>query len=159
MNKLLLTAFLLLPMASNAVEWIDLGKSDDKEVQMFIDFDSIKRQNIRVIKDGGFNSYENQSEYISAIFQPTYINNNPIRKQGIYYTKEQWFISCENESYFINADIDYGFKDEVIGSWQSKKSFLSETDFIYAFPETVGNYSIEQACAIIDMKESYDDLS
>ena len=153
MNKLLLTAFLLLPMASNAVEWIDLGKSDDKEVQMFIDFDSIKRQNIRVIKDGGFNSYENQSEYISAIFQPTYINNNPIRKQGIYYTKEQWFISCENESYFINADIDYGFKGEVVDSWQSEKGLLSESDFTYAFPETVSGDAVEQACLFMALKD------
>lgn len=157
MNKLLLIALLLLPIASNAVEWIDLGKSANKQMQTFIDLDSVKRQNLNVGSNLGRSAVK--PKYISAIFQDTYINNNPLRKKGIYYTKLQWYMSCENQAYYLNAYINYGFKDEVIDSWQAKRSFLSESDFNYVFPETVGGNNIEYACTIIDMKESYDDLS
>ena len=71
----------------------------------------------------------------------------------MYYSKNQWFISCENQTYFINARIDYGFKDEVLNSWQSNNRALSESDFSYAFPETVGGYNIEQACNSLLLKE------
>lgn len=152
MNKLLLAALLILPAASNAVEWVDLGKSTDKQLQTFIDFDSVKRQNLNI----GSSLYRSTAKpkYISAVFQSTYINTNPLRKKGMYYSKSQWLISCEDQTYFIKARIDYGFKDEVVDSWQSNKSLLSESDFTYAFPETVGGNSIEFACAIIDAIES-----
>lgn len=151
--KKLLIAFLILPTISNAVNWIDLGKSENKQGQSFLDYDSVKRQDIRVIGSRNFNSLQDKPKYISAIFQSTYINNNPLRKKGLYYSKQQWFISCEDQNYFINARIDYGFKDEVISSWQSPKRGLLESDFSYAFPETVGGYNIEQACNSILLKE------
>lgn len=162
MNKILLAALFILPTISNAVEWIDLGKSKDNSFQNFLDYDSVKRQDIQVMKSGGFTSKKSQPEYISAVFQATYINNNPLRKKGIYYSKQQWFISCEKQTFYPNAWIDYGFKDEVIDSWQSKKSLLLESDFNYAFPDTVGGDAIEQACASIALKElgsaeSYED--
>lgn len=160
--KKLLIALLILPITSNAVDWIDLGKSEDKQGQSFLDYDSVKRQNIRVVGSSSFNSPRDKPEYISAIFQATYINNNPLRKKGLYYSKQQWFISCEDQTYFINARIDYGFKDEVISSWQSPKIGLLESDFSYAFPETVGGDNIANACASIAIKETeildnYDD--
>lgn len=162
MNKLLLTALLLLPMSSNAVDWIDLGKSKDRQLQTFLDYDSIKRQEITVYGGGSFKSAKEKPKYISAIFQSTYINSNPLRKKGMYYSKSQWLISCEDQTYFIKAQIDYGFKDEVVNNWQSNKSLLSESDFSYAFPETVGGNAIEQACNSIllkelDSTESYDE--
>ena len=153
MKKLLLAALFSLPLAANAVEWIDLGKSTDKQIQTFLDYDSVKRQNIRVYGGSSFSTAKDKPKYISAIFQSTYINNNPLRKKGMYYSKNQWFISCENQTYFINARIDYGFKDEVLNSWQSNKRALSESDFSFAFPETVGGYAIEQACNSILLKE------
>ena len=154
MNKLLLAALLILPIASNAVEWIDLGKSADKQLQIFLDYDSVKRQDIAVY--GGSSSFRaaNQKpKYISAVFQSTYINNNPLRKKGRYYSKEQWFISCEDQTYYINAGIEYGFKDEVIDSWRSSKRSLSDSDFKYAFPETMGGNNVEEACSSISIKE------
>lgn len=162
MNKALWIGLLLIPVASNAVSWIDLGKSNDKQMQTFLDYDSVKVQDIRVMKSSGFTSYADQPEYISAIIQQTYINSNPLRKKGVYYSKEQWFMSCDNQNYFVNAVISYGFKDEVINSWQSQKRGLSESDFSYAFPETVGGNIIEQACGSlilkrIDKSESYED--
>lgn len=153
MSKALLMALLILPLAANAVDWVDLGKSTDKQIQTFLDYDSVKRQNIRVYGDSSFSTAKDKPKYISAIFQSTYINNNPLRKKGMYYSKNQWFISCENQTYFINARIDYGFKDEVLNSWQSNKRALSESDFSYAFPETVGGYNIEQACNSLLLKE------
>lgn len=153
MNKSLLAALLALPLAANAVEWIDLGKTKGDNFQNFLDYDSVKRQDIRVMKSSGFTSYDNQPEYISAVFQVTYINNNPLRKKGMYYSKQQWFISCEKQTFYLNAWIDYGFKDEVIDSWQSKKSLLLESDFDYAFPDTAGGDAIEQACNSILLKE------
>lgn len=153
MKKLLLAALFILPLAANAVEWIDLGKSNDKQIQTFLDYDSIKRQDIRVYGGSSFSTLNDKPKYISAIFQSTYINNNPMRKKGMYYSKNQWFISCENQTYFINARIDYGFKDEVLNSWQSNKRALSESDFSYAFPETVGGNAIKQACNSILLKE------
>lgn len=152
--KKLLIALLILPITSNAVDWVDLGKPSDKEVQNFLDYDSVKRQDIRVYEGGSnFRSTKEKPKYISAIIQSTYINKNPLRKKGLYYSKQQWFISCEDQNYFINARIDYGFKDEVISSWQSPKRGLLESDFSYAFPETVGGYNIEQACNSILLKE------
>lgn len=152
MIKKLLVALLALPLTANAVQWIDLGKSTDKQLQTFIDFDSVKRQKI----NGGLNLYSSTAkpQYISAIIQSTYINGNPLRKKGLYYSKSQWFISCEDQTYFVKASIDYGFKDEVVNSWQSNKNLLSASDFTYAFPETVGGNNVEYACSIIDLKES-----
>jgi len=114
MSKVLLMALLILPLAANAVDWVDLGKSTDKQIQTFLDYDSVKRQNIRVYGGSSFSTAKDKPKYISAIFQSTYINNHPLRKKGMYYSKNQWFISCENQTYFINARIDYGFKDEVL---------------------------------------------
>lgn len=137
-----------------AVEWIDLGKSKDKQVQTFLDYDSVKRQDITVYGGGSsLRTPEEEPRYISAIFQYTYINNNPFRKKGFYYSKEQWLVSCEDESYFIKARIDYGFKDEVVDSWQASKKTLFESDFSYAFPETVGGKAIKYACNSILLKE------
>lgn len=154
MSKALLTALLILPLAANAVDWVDLGKTADKEVQIFLDYDSVKRQNITVY--GGASSFRGAKEkpkYISAIFQSTYINRNPLRKKGFYYSKEQWFISCEDQNYFVKARIVYGFKDEVMESWKSPKGTLSESDFSYAFPETLAGNNVETACAAIVLKE------
>lgn len=157
MNKALLAILLSLPVVSSAVEWIDLGKSKDKQLQTFLDYDSVKRQDITVYGDGSsLRTLEEESRYISTIFQYTYINNNPFRKKGVYYSKEQWIISCEDESYFIKARIDYGFKDEVVNSWQSNKRALFESDFSYAFPETVAGNAIGQACNAIAIKEAGD---
>lgn len=153
MNKALLTALFILPLAANAVDWVDLGKSSDNNFQNFLDYDSVKRQDIQVMKTGGFTPYENQPKYISAIFQTTYINDNPLRKTGMYYSKQQWFISCEKQTFYINAWIDYGFKNEVVNSGQPKKNFLLESDFNYAFPDTAGGDAIEQACNSILLKE------
>ena len=154
MNKALLVTLLTLPLAANAVDWVDLGKSNDKQLQVFLDYDSVKRQDIKVY--GGISSLRTANQkpkYISAVFQSTYINNNPLRKKGRYYSKEQWFISCEDQTYYINAGIEYGFKDEVIDSWRASNRSLSDTDFKYAFPETVGGNNIEEACSSILLKE------
>lgn len=153
MNKSLLAALLALPLAANAVEWMDLGKSENKEIQNFLDYDSVKRQELNVYGGGSFRAKEKKSKYISAVFQSTYINKNPLRKKGFYYSKQQWFISCEDQTYFVNAHIIYGFKDEVMESWKSPKGMLSESDFSYAFPETMGGNNIEQACNSILLKE------
>lgn len=154
MNKALLAILLSLPVVSSAVEWIDLGKSKDKQVQTFLDYDSVKRQDITVYGGvGRLAKSEEKPKHISAIFQYTYINDNPFRKRGLYYSKEQWLVSCEDESYFVKARINYGFKDEVADSWQSNKIALFESDFSYAFPETVGGNAIKDACDAILLKE------
>lgn len=138
MNKLLLTALLLLSFSANAAEWIDLGKSKDKQNLYFMDFDSVQKRNIHVI--GGSNNY------VSAVIQDTYINNNPTRKKGVYYSKEQWFVSCKDKSFLLNSYIDYGFKDEVIQSNRLYNSTLRESDFSYAFPDTVGEVAVDAIC-------------
>lgn len=162
MKKVILIGLLLIPVASIAVDWVNLGKSENKQVQTFLDYDSVKVRDIRVMKSSGWTSYTDQPEYISAIIQYTYINSNPLRKKGLYYSKQQWFMSCDDQTYFVNAVINYGFKDEVVDSWQSNKLNLSESDFSYAFPETVGGDAIEQSCNSlllkrIDTTESYDE--
>lgn len=154
MNKVLLAALFVLPLTANAVDWVDLGKSSDKEIQNFLDYDSVKRQNITVYGGASsFRSVKEKPKYISAIFQSTFINKNPLRKKGFYYSKEQWFISCEDQNYFVKARIIYGFKDEVMESWQSPKRALSESDFSYAFPETMAGNNVETACSSILLKE------
>ena len=150
MKKIILVTFLLLPVVTNAVDWIDLGKSNDKQLQVYMDYDSIKYSDIRVIgNESSWRSSSSTPDYISTVFQFTYINSNPLRKQGIYYTKQQWIISCKNETYFSKADIDYGFKDEVISSSSSPKSILTTSDFKYAFPETIASNNVSAACSYI----------
>lgn len=150
MNKFILVILLFLPALSNAVDWIDLGKSNDKQLQVYMDSDSIKYSNVRVIGNSSrWQSTTSTPEYISAVFQFTYINNNPMRKKGMYYTKQQWIISCENETYFAKSEVDYGFKDELISSSRSPKSILSSGDFEYAFPETVASNNTSAACSYI----------
>ena len=144
MNKLILAALLLLPTLSYAADWLDLGKSSDKRLQLFIDLDSVKRSNVRVIGD--------HTDYIQAVVQITYINNHPRRKQGIYYTNHQDIISCTNETIFNKAYIAYGFKDEVIDSWNSPKSVLSSSDFKYQFPETTGSAAVVAVCNAFNAK-------
>ena len=154
MKIALISGVILASTAAGAVDWVDLGKTSDKEVQIFLDYDSVKRQNITVY--GGASSFRSAKEkpkYISAIFQSTFINKNPLRKKGFYYSKEQWFISCEDQNYFVKARIVYGFKDEVMESWKSPKGTLSESDFSYAFPETMAGNNVETACASILLKE------
>lgn len=140
---------------SYAVDWIDIGKSNDKTLQTFLDYDSVKNTDLRVIGDSSsYSRNPNAPSYINAVFQQTYINSHPSRKKGYYYSKEQWIISCKNETYFIKAYVDYGFKDEVLNSWSSPKVHLSNSDFKYAFPETVASNNLSYACLTIDAKES-----
>ena len=65
-----LTAFLcfgIISVSASAANWVDLGKSNDKQLQTFIDSDSIKPYKI--------NSYSRDT-YVSAFVQNTYINNH-----------------------------------------------------------------------------------
>lgn len=146
MNKLLLVLLTLLPIASSAADWVNLGKSSDKQLQVFLDYSSVKRIDIPV--------FGSNSEYISAVFQMTYINNNPLRKKEVYYSKQQWFMSCEDNTYFLNAYVDYGFKDEVVDRDQSSKNTLFRSDFSYAFPETIADSNIDEACAVLQFTDA-----
>ena len=137
MIKILVTilCFGVFSLSANAVNWIDLGKSSDKQLQIFIDSDSIRPYKI--------NSYS-RDEYVSAFTQNTYINNNPIRKKGVYYTKFLTIADCNNRSTGYAAYIEYGFKDEVISSHQSRN--FTASDLSIAFPETFAESLLEFMC-------------
>lgn len=119
----------------NAANWIDLGKSIDKNLQIFIDVDSIKPYKI--------NSYS-RDEYVSAFVQHTYINNHPYRKTGKYYSKILTVADCNNRSTGNVALIEYGFKDEVLNSYQDKRFTTSNMNII--FPDTMGESVLEMMC-------------
>lgn len=119
----------------NAANWIDIGKSIGNKTQMFIDADSIKPYKI--------NSYS-RDEYVSAFVQHTYINNHPNRKAGKYYTKILTIADCNKRSTGSVAFIEYGFKDEVISSYQDKNFTASDLNIV--FPDTMGESILEIMC-------------
>lgn len=125
----------LFTLSANAVNWFDLGQSSDKQVQTFIDNDSIKPYKI--------NTYTNDN-HVSAFVQSTYINNNKLRKTGLYYTKYFMVADCNKRSLGSTAYISYGFKDEVIDSYQDKYFTASKMNIV--FPETVGESILEYMC-------------
>ena len=137
MIKVLTSIFLggILSVSANAANWVDLGKSDDKNIQTFIDSDSIKPYKI--------NSYSRDS-YVSAFVQSTYINNNELRKKGQYYTKILMVADCNKRTIGNAAYINYGFKNEVIYSYQDR--YFTESKLNIVFPETVGEGILEYMC-------------
>ena len=137
MIKVLTSIFLggILSVSANAANWVDLGKSDDKNIQTFIDSDSIKPYKI--------NSYSRDT-YVSAFVQNTYINNHELRKKGQYYSKVLMVADCNKRALGNVATITYGFKDEVISSYQDK--YLTESKLNIVFPETVGESILEYMC-------------
>lgn len=133
-----LTAFLcfgIISVSASAVNWVDLGKSNDKQFQTFIDSDSIKPYKI--------NSYSRDT-YVSAFVQSTYINNHELRKKGQYYSKVLTVADCNKRALGSVANIMYGFKDEVISSYQDK--YFTDSKLNIVFPETVGETILEYMC-------------
>ena len=134
----MLTAYLcfgIISVSANAANWVDLGKSNDKKLQTFIDYDSIKPYKI--------NSYSRDS-YVSAFVQNTYINNHERREKGEYYSKVLTVADCNKRALGSVASITYGFKDEVISSYQDK--YFTTSKFNIVFPETVGETILESMC-------------
>lgn len=125
---------LLLSGSVGAEQWYDIGKSSNGLLQLFIDLDTIQP-----VK--GY-------PYLSAVVQPTYLKGHELRKTGNYYSKQQWYISCDDNSYFVKAYIYYGFKGEILDSWQHKYS-ISKHDLDYAFPNTMADGVIKTACTLI----------
>ena len=117
----------VLSVSASAANWVDLGKSQDKKLQVFIDTHSVKPYKI--------NSYSLDS-YVSAFVQNTYINNHEFRKKGLYYTKVLKVADCNKGSLGDVANINYGFKDEIIDSYQDKYFTASKLNIV--FPETMG---------------------
>lgn len=139
MKKLL--SFLALGFFStivSATNWIDLGKSKDNNLQVFLDSDSIRTYSQRVPLSSSNDSY------ISAFVQTTYINKHENRKKGWYYSKSFVIVNCEEESSYSPSAITYGFKDEVINSHQDKN--FMKSDFNVAFPETIGETIMSAIC-------------
>ncbi len=137
MVKLLTTLMCvgILSVSASAANWVDLGKSKDKELQLFIDIDSIKPYKI--------NSYS-RDNYVSAFVQNTYINNHQFRKKGLYYAKVLKVADCNTGSLGEVAGINYGFKNEIIDSYQDKYFTASKLNIV--FPETMGEAILEYMC-------------
>jgi len=137
MVKILITVLLggVFSLSANAANWVDLGKSEDKKLQTFIDSDSLKPYKI--------NSYSRDT-YVSAFVQTTYINNHELRKKGQYYSKVLTVADCNKRALGNVASITYGFKDEVISSYQDK--YFTESKLNIVFPETVGETILEYMC-------------
>lgn len=137
MVKILITVLLggVFSLSANAANWVDLGKSEDKKLQTFIDSDSLKPYKI--------NSYSRDT-YVSAFVQNTYINNHELRKKGQYYSKVLTVADCNKRALGGVANITYGFKDEVISSYQDK--YFTESKLNIVFPETVGETILEYMC-------------
>ncbi len=139
MRKLLCLFVLgFFSVSVSAANWLDLGKSNDNNTQTFLDLDSIKKYNQRVLLSS------NNENYNSAFVQFTYINNHENRKEGWYYSKNFVIANCIDESFYTPSVIIYGFKDEVIDSYQDKN--FTKLDFNVAFPETVAESIIKAIC-------------
>ena len=133
----MLTAYLcfgIISVSANAAEWIDLGKSDNNNTQIFIDFDSVQPYTMR------------GKNYVSGFVQYTYINKHENRKNGWYYSKVLTVANCEKKSLGSVAGVVYGFKNEVIESSENK--YFNESDMNIVFPETQGELIVDMMCYI-----------
>lgn len=147
-KKLICTTLLLICAEANAVNWIDLGKSNDKQVQIFLDLDTVRAYTKPIPLQYG------NDDNVSGFIQFTYINSNPNRKQGWYYSKIFTIVNCTERSFATPSFITYGFKDEVISS--NTDDYFTAEDFQVAFPETVGDDIVESICTAYDVLNNED---
>lgn len=127
----------LLSVSASAAEWIDLGKSGDNNTQIFLDIDSVKPYKLR------------NRDYASGFVQFTYINKHEKRKDGWYYSKVFTVADCENKSLGSVAMISYGFKNEVVYSYENK--YFNASDMSLVFPETQGETILDMLCYVNNM--------
>lgn len=134
--------FSMVSVSASAANWFDLGKSIDNNLQTYIDVDSLQPYSKRIPLQSS------SSRYASGFVQQTYINNHEFRNKGWYYSKDFYIVDCANNTYLSPSYITYGFKNQVVNSYQNKH--FTANDFDMAFPETVGGAIVDIMCDYVD---------
>ena len=128
-----------ISVSAAAAEWVDLGKSADKKIQLYIDIDSVRAYSKRIPLQSS-----SSNNFVSGFIQFTYINNHEYRKKGWYYSKDFYIVDCSSGSYLNPGSVVYGFKDQVLDSFT--QSYFTVNDFKMAYPETLGEVIVDSIC-------------
>lgn len=144
MKKLLaMILAVAVSVSAGAVDWVDLGKSADKNTQLYIDIDSVRGYQKRIPLQSNLSD-----DFVSGFVQFTYINNNEYRKKGWHYSKDFYIVDCNNRTYLNAGSIVYGFKNQVVDSFT--RSHFTVNDFKIAYPETSGEVIVDSICNVYE---------
>lgn len=138
MKKILLIALAVAVSETWAENWYETGKNIDGTLQYFVDLDTVKKSNERIM-------LAPSEDFITAVVQATYLKGNKERKKGLYYLKSQYYISCKNNTYFLNSSVSFDTKHNPVDTWQNRNTILYK-DFDYAFPDSMIDGAIKVAC-------------
>lgn len=138
MKKILLMAWAIMAGETWAENWHEVGKNTDGTLQYFVDLDTVKKSNERIM-------LAPSGDFITAVVQATYLKGSKERKKGLYYSKSQYYISCENNTYFLNSGVSFDTKHNPMDTWQNRNTILYK-DFDYAFPDSMIDGAIKVAC-------------
>ena len=135
MKKFLAVLVAGLCINANASNWMEIAVSSDNNTKIYLDIDSVKPYTKYVSSDG---------DYVSGFAQHTYINNHELREDGFYYTKFFYIVDCKNSTFYTPSSITYGFKDEVVDSYD--RGYVLSNSFKMAFPDTLGESIVTNMC-------------
>lgn len=135
---LVLSAHLSANVSANAVDWVALAESNDANVQVYLDIDSIKPYTKHIVLDGS------SSKYMSGFSRFSYLDEHEYIKKGWSYTQYYFIVNCDDNSYYTPNFNVYDAQDKVLDSYHNK--YFSANDFNMAFPNSLGSFVIHDMC-------------
>lgn len=123
---------------ASAVDWVPLAESNNANVQVYLDIDSVKPYTKEIFLDNS------DSSYMSGFAHFAYLEDHEYRKKGWYYRQYYFIVDCEDNSYYTPVFNTYDAQDRVIDSYRNK--YFTANDFDIAFPNSLGNFVIHDMC-------------
>lgn len=135
---LVMTVCIFASITASAVDWVALAESNDDNVQVYLDIDSIKPYPRQVVLGSA------DSNYMSGFAHFSYLDEHEYRKKGWSYTQYYFIVNCDDNSYYTPRFNIYNSKDKVLESYHNK--YFSANDFNIAFPNSLGYFVIHDMC-------------
>lgn len=135
---LVMTVCIFASITASAVDWVALAESNDDNVQVYLDIDSIKPYTKQIPLGGA------DSNYMSGFAHFSYLDEHEYRKKGWSYTQYYFIVNCDDNSYYTPRFNVYNSKDKVLESYHNK--YFSANDFNIAFPNSLGYFVIHDMC-------------
>ncbi len=132
------SSFLFNSISANAVDWVALAESNDANIQVYLDIDSIKPYPKQVVLGSP------DSNYMSGFAHFSYLDEHEYRKKDWSYTQYYFIVNCDDNSYYTPRFNVYNSKDKVLESYHNK--YFSANDFNIAFPNSLGYFVIHDMC-------------
>lgn len=133
-----LSACLFASITSSAVDWVALAESNDANVQVYLDTDSIKPYTKQIALDSS------SGKYMSGFARFSYLDKHEYREKGESYTQYYFIVNCDDNSYYTPRFNVYDAQDRVLDSYHNK--YFSANDFNIGFPNSLGSFVIHDMC-------------